>query len=62
MIDEVTARKGDGTIYRPSFDRPLHEGTEFVLREDRSSWYRVELTDGRTCWLPARAVELVTAP
>ena len=56
---EVVARRGDGTAYQPSFVDPLHQGTEFRLLERRAGWYRIRLTDGRTCWIPARAAETV---
>jgi len=56
---EVVARQGDGRNYQPSFTAPLHAGTEFRLLEKRTSWLRVELNDGRQCWLPAQSCELV---
>ncbi|SPD74205.1 hypothetical protein PITCH_A2150002 [uncultured Desulfobacterium sp.] len=56
---EVIARKGNSDTYEPSFKEPLHCGTEFLLVEDRGDWYRVELTDSRTCWVPAKDVEMV---
>lgn len=59
---EVVARKGDGMAYEPSFQEPLHAGTEFRLLESRSGWRLVELGDGRKCWLPEKASELVRDP
>ncbi len=60
LVDyEVTARKGDGDSYQPSFEAPLHAGTEFRLIEDRGQWFHVELGDGRRCWIKARSGELV---
>jgi tetratricopeptide (TPR) repeat protein len=59
LSSQVTARKGDGESYEPSFNQPLHAGTEFVLRESRNDWYYVELPDGRECWIPARSAGLV---
>ncbi len=56
---EITARKGDGEGYDPSFKEPLHAGTEFRLIEQRSDWRQVELRDGRRCWLPNQAGELL---
>jgi len=43
-----------------AFDRPLHEGTEFVLLEKRSSgdragWYRIRFAGDREAWIPAEA-------
>jgi tetratricopeptide (TPR) repeat protein len=57
--EEVVARKGDGIAYQRSFVDPLHQGTEFKLREERAGWYYIELTDGRTGWIPASAAEMV---
>lgn len=59
LAKDTTARKGNGETYQPSFEEPLHAGTEFTLLEDRSGWYHIELHDGRRCWIPERAVELV---
>ncbi len=57
--ENVIARKGDGEHYNPSFETPLHAGTEFKLLELRGGWWYIELLDGRQCWLPERAVELI---
>ena len=59
LADSVTARKGDGENYNPSFETPLHAGTEFKLLERRGNWWRIELPDGRRCWLPDRSGELI---
>lgn len=56
---EVTARKGNGESYQPSFEEPLHGGTEFSLLEGRGDWFHVELGDGRQCWVPADSAELL---
>ncbi|MCW5979436.1 MAG: hypothetical protein KIT09_15270 [Bryobacteraceae bacterium] len=55
LAAEVTARKGDGESYEPSFQEPLHAGAEFELLETRSGWRHIELPDGRQCWIPAGA-------
>jgi tetratricopeptide (TPR) repeat protein len=59
LAEEVIGRKGDAETYQPSFKGPLHAGTEFGLVEDRNDWYQIELSDGRLCWIPKRAAELV---
>lgn len=59
LQDEVVARKGNGENYGPSFQEPLHAGTEFNLIESRGDWYYARLFDGRQCWVPAQAAELV---
>jgi hypothetical protein len=56
---EVTARKGNGESYAPSFKKPLHAGTEFLLLELRSGWRHIELFDGRRTWIPADSAEQV---
>jgi len=56
---EIVARKGGGPAYQPSFQEPLHGGTEFRLLERRGDWWRIMLGDGRDCWIPAAAGELV---
>jgi hypothetical protein len=59
VAEEVVARKGDSETYEPSFQEPLHAGTEWTLVERRGDWFHVELPDSRRCWLPADSVELV---
>jgi tetratricopeptide (TPR) repeat protein len=56
---EVIARQGDADSYPPSFEDPLHAGTEFMLLEDRGVWWQIELPDGRSCWIPSRSGALV---
>jgi len=59
LAPEVIARKGDSETYERSFETPLHAGAEFTLVEDRGDWLHVALADGRRCWLPRTAVEMV---
>jgi tetratricopeptide (TPR) repeat protein len=60
IIDsEVIGRQGDAEAYQPSFEDPLHAGTEFTLLEERGTWWQVELPDGRSSWIPAKSGELV---
>ena len=59
LSGEVIARKGNGETYQPSFEEPLHAGTEFTLIEERSGWRHIELHDGRLCWVPQGAAALV---
>ncbi len=59
VAPQTVARQGDGHSYEPAFEEPLHAGSEFRLVEERPGWYRVELPDGRLCWLPAADAELV---
>ena len=59
IAPEVTARKGDGDTYQPSFTAPLYSGTEFDLVEKRPDWWYIELEDGARCWIPSWSGELV---
>jgi len=59
LADEVIARKGNSETYQPSFETPLHAGTEFELIEKREDWYQINLPDGRKCWLPQYSVGLI---
>ena len=59
LSDSVVARKGDSESYEPSFQEPLHAGTEFQLLEDRGDWLNIALADGRECWLPRADIGLV---
>lgn len=59
IAPEITARKGDGETYQPSFTEPLYSGTEFDLLEQRPDWWYIELEDGARCWIPSWGGELV---
>ncbi len=59
ISQEVIARKGNSESYKKSFREPLHAGTEFTILENRGNWFRVELPDARTCWVPASDIEQV---
>ncbi len=59
VASDTIARQGDGLSYDPAFEDPLHAGAEFHVLEERPGWHRVELPDGRRCWLADRDVELV---
>lgn len=56
---EVIGRKGDSSTFEPTFKEPLHAGVEFNLLEERKGWLHIELTDGRRCWIPESAAELI---
>jgi len=59
LANEVIARKGNSETYQPSFEAPLHAGTEFEVIEKREDWYHVNLSDGRKCWLPQQSVGFI---
>lgn len=58
IVNSVTAKKGPGYGYADAFNESLHSGLEFQLIEQRDEWGRIELTDGRQCWIPLRCVQL----
>lgn len=59
LAEQVTARKGDGESYEPSFNEPLHAGAEFTVLDSRNDWRQIELPDGRQCWIPEKSAGLV---
>ena len=56
---EVIARQGDGQNYSPSFNDPLHTGTEFDVLENRPGWLHIKLFDDSDGWIPRSAAELI---
>ena len=56
---EIVALQGDGPNYPPSFEDPLHAGTEFKVVEQRPGWLHIELSDGSEGWIPDDAAGLV---
>jgi tetratricopeptide (TPR) repeat protein len=59
LQQEVIGRKGDSTTFEPTFKEPLHMGVEFNLVEERKGWLHIELADGRRCWIPESAAEMI---
>ena len=59
LAEEITARLGDGAVYAPAFQDPLHAGLEFRLNMEREGWYYIELEDDLSGWIPASAASLV---
>lgn len=62
ILQETSARKGDGPSFEEAFNRPLSGGTEFTLEETRGGWYRIRLKDGSEGWIEADKAGLVTFP
>lgn len=58
VAKQVTARQGDGLIYEPAFETKLHNGSEFVLLEDRGEWLHIELADESRAWVQRNKVAL----
>jgi hypothetical protein len=59
ITESILARKGPSYAYAAAFHEPLHDGLEFTVQETREDWARIELADGRACWLPLSQVQLI---
>lgn len=59
LASDVAVFKGPGTGYERQFEQPLQAGVEFTRTQRRGDWWRIELADGQTGWIPARSAELV---
>ncbi len=59
LSSDVTVYRGPGTGYERLFEQPLQSGVEFTLREQRGTWWRIELADGKSGWVPAAAGERI---
>lgn len=59
IASEIVARQGDGPNYAPSFEEPLHAGTEFELLAQRPGWFHIQLADGTDAWIPDTAAEMI---
>ena len=55
---EVLARKGNGESYKPAFNQPLEEATEFIVVEERGGWIHVRLGKEKEGWIPEAAATL----
>jgi tetratricopeptide (TPR) repeat protein len=56
VADQVVARKGNSEAYEPAFTKPLAEGAEFRVLEQRGDWLLVRLGDSQEGWVPAKEV------
>lgn len=52
ITPEVVVRKGYSTESKPAFTKPLLEGTEFRVRQNRGDWLLIELPDNQKGWIP----------
>lgn len=58
--DDVFLRVGNGRLYPPRYDVPLHRGVEARLLHERSDWLQIELERGEVGWVPRKEVLLDT--
>lgn len=49
--ERTTARKGPGAGYDAFYSKPLPGGTEFVILEQSSAWWKVALAIGDVVWI-----------
>ncbi|MEK6800272.1 MAG: tetratricopeptide repeat protein [Planctomycetota bacterium] len=56
---DVPVYKGPGAGYPRQFEQPLQPGVEFVRREQRGDWQRIELADGNSGWIHIQQAELI---
>jgi hypothetical protein len=59
LLDDVTARKGNGEGFEPQFEEPLHQGVEFEVLDQRPGWFQIELPDGQRGWIRTDQAALV---
>ncbi len=59
---DVIVYKGPGGGYQRQFEQPLQPGVEFVVREQRGDYRKIELPDGKSGWVEAGAVEMIPPP
>ncbi len=56
---EAVARAADSSLAPSAFPRPLPAGVELRILEERDSWVRVRLANGRDAWLQASQLSRV---
>lgn len=56
IADEVVALKGNSESYQPAFTKPLDEGTEFQVLDQRSGWTHIRLAGSQDGWVPSQEV------
>lgn len=56
---DVALLKGPGPGYERVVEQSLQPGVEFILQQRRGDWWRIELPDGRSGYVPSRSSALV---
>ena len=56
----VHAKAGNSNSYQDAFDKPLHDGTEFILLEQDATgqWFHILLENDTDGWIPVTAAIL----
>ena len=60
LVDESQVYSADSANSPPRLSKPLPDGTEARRLQTRDRWVELQLPDGRTGWVPANAVDIVT--
>jgi hypothetical protein len=58
ILERTKGHSGDGETYSVAVE-PIVPGQEVRLLENRGAWRRVQLPDGKTCWVRAVTCEPV---
>jgi len=58
-VDEAAARAADSSLAPLAFPEPLPAGSEIAIVEERDTWIRARLANGREVWLAASSAERV---
>ncbi len=56
VVETIEARKGNSESYEAAFSRPLREGAEFTVVEQRADWLNIHIEDLGAAWVPSRTV------
>ncbi len=59
IVDTLDARKGPGVAYALAFNESLHDGLEFVIKEQREGWLLIQLSDSRIAWVTESGVQAI---
>jgi hypothetical protein len=57
--NEIVVRKGNAESFQPQFEKPMHQGVEFKVLEERPDWLHIEFNNGSSGWIPASDAEIV---
>ena len=59
--DGVVLRRGNGLVFPPRYETPIHRGVEARRLFERGDWVQIELSGGEIGWTPRESV-LVDTP
>ena len=51
VANDVIARKGNNQSYQPAFTKPLEDGAEFTVLEQRGDWLLIRLPGNQEGWI-----------